>query len=209
MAKLPINPFAVDPPSDAQDRALAAAVKKQRLKLRLDDTLSFAERQYREAENAALTHKTESKLSPEQRRKRDLFVDEYLVDFNATAAVIRTGGSKKGASYKAHLLMQEPYVQLRIRQTIDALEEAKIINRQRILAGLVREAHYSGVGASHSARVAAWSTLARIIGMEAPIKVEASHEVRGGVMVIPMADPASWEASAVTAQKLLKDDVRK
>ncbi len=53
-------------------------------------------------------------LSPKQAR----FVEEYLLDLNATQAAIRAGYSKKTAAVQGHLLLNKTLVR-------DAIEEAK------------------------------------------------------------------------------------
>lgn len=152
--------------------------------------------------------RTEENLTPTMRFRRDAFIAEYLVDWSGPMAWIRSGGSPNSAAKMAYELLREPYVTRKIRECIDSLEEAKIINRNRILAGLVREANYQGIGASHGARVSAYSVLAKILGMEAASKVEVDH--KGGVMLVPFTPSVDeWERNAIEAQATLKTDVRK
>ena len=47
--------------------------------------------------------------------KQELFVREYVVDFNGTQAAIRAGYSKRGATTTAHKLLQKGTVSSRIR----------------------------------------------------------------------------------------------
>lgn len=152
--------------------------------------------------------KTEEAMTPLEKANRDRFINEYLVDWRGPQAWIRAGGSESNASIKARELLKEPYVARKIREQVDLIEQSQLINRNRVLAGLVREANYLGVGASHSARVAAYTVLAKILGMEASIKVD--HEIRGGVMLIPAGVPVEdWEKNAIDVQSQLKLDVRK
>lgn len=147
---------------------------------------------------------------PDMKERRDRFIAEYLVDFNGALAYIRAGGPCTTASKMSSQYLREPYVARKIRECIDSLEEAKLINRKRVLAGLVREANYMGIGASHSARVSAYSKLASILGMDAPVKVDAKVKFAGGVMLVPFtADPIEWEKKAIEAQKKLKDGADK
>lgn len=151
--------------------------------------------------------RTEDKLTPKMKEKRDRFITEYLVDFHGPNAMLRSGGAPSTAVKLAYQFLRESYVQRRIKEVLDSMEEADIINRKRILAGLIREANYMGIGASHGARVSAYSKLASILGMDAPQKHDV--KVSGGVMVVPMtANLSDWEVVAEEKQKLLKEDVR-
>ncbi len=153
----------------------------------------------------ALLRMTEENLTPRMKARRDAFIAEYLVDWSGPNAMIRSGGSPSTACKLARQYLHEPYVAKKIRECIDALEEAGLINRKRVLAGLVREANYHGIGASHGARVSAYGVLAKILGMEAAQKVD----VKVGVMVVPMAaTPEDWEKQAIEGQAKLKSDVR-
>jgi hypothetical protein len=154
-----------------------------------------------------LASRTEDKLTPKMKLRRDMFITEFVSDFNAINAVLRSGGATSTAAKTAYQFMREPYVQRRIKEVIDSMEEADIINRKRILAGLIREANYMGIGASHGARVSAYSKLASILGMDAPQKHQV--QVSGGVMVVPMTTNLNdWETVAEQKQLALKEDVR-
>lgn len=145
---------------------------------------------------------------PLMKTKRDRFIAEYLIDFNGPMAWIRSGGAYSTATKMASQYLREPYVAKKIWEVIDSLEEVELINRKRVLAGLVREANFMGIGASHSARVSAYSKLASILGMDAPQKIEAKVKFAGGVMLVPfVADPKEWEQKAIEAQKKLKDEI--
>ncbi len=61
----------------------------------------------------------------------------------------------------------------------------------------------------HSARVSAWNILSKIMGYEAPKKVEATVELTGGVMVVAATpDMVGWESAASGSQQKLKEIVR-
>lgn len=157
-----------------------------------------------------IARRTEENLTPRMKDRRDRFIAEYLFDFNGPLAIIRAGGATSTAPKIASQYLHEPYVAKKIRACIEALEEAEIINRKRVLAGLVREAHYQGIGASHSARVAAYAKLAQILGMDAPLKIDARVKFAGGVMLVPMPqNTEDWEKMAEQKQIELKNDVRK
>lgn len=100
-------------------------------------------------------------LTPKQMR----FVDEYLVDCNGTQAAIRAGYSKRTANEQAAQLLAK----LSIRREIEArqamlAEEAQVTSKM-VIDGLLKEARREGEDASHSARVAAWTQLAKHLGL--------------------------------------------
>ncbi|WP_353721923.1 terminase small subunit [Dyadobacter sp. 676] len=73
-----------------------------------------------------MQEKNPTKLSAKQLR----FVDEYLVDFNATAAAKRAGYSEKTAAVIGHENLRKPYISKHISEKVSALamssEEALI-----------------------------------------------------------------------------------
>lgn len=109
-------------------------------------------------------------LSPAEKQLRDRFVTEYLVDYNAWAACVRVGFIKSVAMTYASELMEDPYVRREISRrelerrvvTTDVDENAKARTHSQLESWLLREANYMGQGSSHSARIAAINTLAKI-----------------------------------------------
>ena len=100
-------------------------------------------------------------LTPKQAR----FIEEYLIDLNATQAAIRAGYSKKTANEQGAQLLAK----LSIRQ---AVAEAQAIRSKRteitqdeVIQGLKKEATLESEGSSHSARVSAWAHLGKHLGM--------------------------------------------
>ena len=100
-------------------------------------------------------------LTPKQAR----FVEEYLIDLNATQAAIRAGYSAKTANEQGAQLLAK----LSIRQ---AVAEAQVIRSKRteitqdeVIQGLKKEATLEGEGSSHSARVSAWAHLGKHLGI--------------------------------------------
>jgi len=154
-------------------------------------------------------------LTPKEVALRDKFVTEYLKDFDSLSAAIRTGYSMSYAREFAVKLMQDAYVlqQIRLRNAEDIESpEAKEEMRKRVIAGLLLEANYKGPGSSQAARVAAWSKLANIEGMEAPRR--SSTELTGpdgqplsngaGLFVVPgIMTIEDWEKQAAAQQAAL------
>ena len=99
-------------------------------------------------------------LTPKQAR----FVEEYLIDLNATQAAIRAGYSARSENRAAEigyqLLQKTP-----VREAVEALRAAKAeeldLTHERVLRGLLAEAERMGEGTSHAARVSAWSQLGK------------------------------------------------
>lgn len=150
-------------------------------------------------------------LSRSERELRDKFVSEYLLDYDQTAAAIRVGFAASFAQTYAEKFMTEPYVRKKITEMQNALaEDEKLeaeLDRRRIRAGLMREAHYRGPGSSHAARVAALGKLASIRDMDAPLKVKSDVTHRGGVMMVPgIASLEEWEKAAQASQGDLQKD---
>lgn len=151
-------------------------------------------------------------MTPREKALRDLFVEQYLIDFNSTLAAQRCGFERDFAIEYGRKFLSEPYVQqalmfARFADRDPAQFEA--YNKKRIMQGLLAEAHYKGPGSSHAARVAALGKLSAIHGMEAPKKLEATLKHRGGVMQIPaIADIGEWEKAAVESQEKLVRDAR-
>lgn len=161
---------------------------------------------------ARLSRRTEENLRSDAKLFRDKFIAEYLIDFNAAAAYLRAGGTAKAKSAQhyntAYYLTQEPYVAKKIQEAVDAAEASGLVNRNRVIAGLVREANYHSLGASHGARVSSWGKLATILGMDTK-RIEMNLSARVGILVVPMTDALeSWEARSIAAQAALKLAVR-
>lgn len=147
-------------------------------------------------------------LKENEKQLRDLFVSEYLVDYDQVRAAQRCGFAYQFAIEYATKLMAESYVQRKIsslRISPDVNEtELEDYNKRRIREGLIREAFYSGPGASHAARVSALKALAQVNGMiVAPggAGSKGSSGSPGGVMAVPgIADLDAWEQTASNSQ---------
>ena len=111
-------------------------------------------------------------LTKQEKALRQRFVAEYLADYDAIGAAIRLGYQEAFAQQYAKQFLTEPYT-LKLVKEKEAefgilTEEDQ--HRKKIVAGLYREAHSRFN--SGSARVAALTQLAKIIGIEAPVKTE-------------------------------------
>lgn len=101
------------------------------------------------------------KLTP----KQAAFVDEYLVDLNATQAAIRAGYSPRTATKQGHQVLNYPHVARAIQAAQAERVERTRVTQDDVITGLLEEATYTGDGASHAARVSAWAHLGKHLGM--------------------------------------------
>ena len=81
-----------------------------------------------------------AELTPKQKR----FVDEYLVDLNATQAAIRAGYSEKTAEQMAYKLVQKSLVQEAIQKRIEERGKRTEITQDAVLKELQKIAFSSG-----------------------------------------------------------------
>lgn len=83
--------------------------------------------------------------------RQSLFVQEYLIDLNATQAAIRAGYSKKRASELGYQLLQKPTVQEALREAMAKRERRTAITQDRVLAELAAIAFANGADYAHVA----------------------------------------------------------
>lgn len=96
-------------------------------------------------------------LTPKQLR----FVEEYLVDLNASAAALRAGYSKRTAGQMGYELLNKPEIAAAIATAQAARSARTAITADWVLERLAHEAQLTGEGASHSARVKALELLGK------------------------------------------------
>lgn len=106
------------------------------------------------------------------------FVQEYLVDLNATQAAIRAGYSEKTAGRTGHENLKKPEIAQAIQEAQAERAERLEVTQDDVVRGLHKEATLEGEGSSHSARVAAWAHLGKHLGMFTD-KVENTHAFKG------------------------------
>ena len=71
-------------------------------------------------------------------RKQRLFVEEYLVDFNATQAAIRSGYAKPSAGQIGHALLRKTHIATLIESKMQDRTEKLDISQDRILLEMAR-----------------------------------------------------------------------
>ncbi len=102
-----------------------------------------------------------SDLTPKQAR----FVEEYLLDLNATQAATRAGYSKKTANEQGAQLLAKLSIRQAVAEAQAARSKRTEITQDEVIQGLKKEATLEGEGSSHSARVSAWAHLGKHLGI--------------------------------------------
>lgn len=100
-------------------------------------------------------------LTPKQQR----FVEEYLIDLNATQAAIRAGYSEKTAQEQSSRLLSNVMVQEAVQKAKNKLSERTELTVDMVVQGLLKEAQDYAEGSTQSARVSAWAHLGKHLGM--------------------------------------------
>ncbi|QJI53338.1 terminase small subunit [Alteromonas phage vB_AcoS-R7M] len=153
----------------------------------------------------------EETLTEDEMLLRELFVKEYLVDYNAYFAALRVGFHSSFAAEYAKKLMGEGFVRRLIakQEREQASDDQQNLSKAQVEKYLFREANYYGPGASHGARVSALSKLANIYGMDKEPESTDDGLPKGGVMVVPMRVTADeWGKQASDSQGKLKASVK-
>ena len=128
------------------------------------------------------------KLTDKQQR----FVEEYLIDLNATQAAIRAGYSENTAAVIGCENLAKPYIAEAISAAAAPLLERNEITKDQVLQGLKKEAEREGEGASHAARVSAWSWLGKYHALFTD-KVEHAGGIKVGVTEVVFSYPEEKE----------------
>ena len=97
--------------------------------------------------------------------KQAAFVQEYLVDLNATGAARRAGYSPNGAEVAGHRWLRNAKIATQVDKALQERIERTELGAEEVIEGLKREASFTGEGSSHSARVQALSWLGRHLAM--------------------------------------------
>ena len=100
-------------------------------------------------------------LTPKQQR----FVEEYLIDLNATQAAIRAGYSEKTAQEIGSENLSKPMVAKAIAEAQEKLSNKAQVTVEMVVQGLLNEAKDLSEGSTQSARVSAWAHLGKHLGM--------------------------------------------
>ncbi len=134
--------------------------------------------------------------------KQQRFIDEYLIDFNATQAAIRAGYSQDTAKQQGSRLLSNVDVRAAIDTAIRERSSRALLSQDAVLCGLLEEARYTGEGSSHSARVSAWAHIGKHLGMFID-RVHATGQQAHGITHIQLVAPDLDEHGM--AKKAAKD----
>lgn len=127
-----------------------------------------------------------AELTGKQRR----FIEEYLIDFNATQAAIRAGYSEKTAQVIGSENLAKPLIAAALAERTRRITEEADVTTHMVIEGLLTEARRVGDGASHSARVSAWTQLGKYLKLFVD-RHEVGGEGGGPLEVIRrVVDPA-------------------
>lgn len=91
--------------------------------------------------------------------KQARFVEEYLIDLNATQAAIRAGYSERTANEQASRLLANAKVSAAVARAQAERSDRTGVTLDYVLSRLAVEAEREGEGASHAARVSALKVL--------------------------------------------------
>lgn len=99
--------------------------------------------------------------------KRVRFVQEYLIDPNATQAALKAGYSPNSAMVQGHRLLRDDKVAAAVVAGQARIAKAAEITQERVARGLLWEAELRGKDPRQGAgaRVQAWQHLGRYVGM--------------------------------------------
>ncbi len=109
---------------------------------------------------------TSDKLTHKQRA----FVQEYLVDLNATQAAIRAGYSPKTANVIACETLTKPYVAEAIQQALDKRAERTEVSQDWVLQQLVDTQDAAYADKQFSASIRALELIGKHLGMFKDVK---------------------------------------
>lgn len=116
-------------------------------------------------------------LTSYERDIRERFVDSYMKDFNEVRACIRIGYQESYAREFGPRFMKEPYVLNLIAERKKNYGKGadRDTARDEIVGMLKLEAQReNSMGGTHAGRVSALVQLSKILGIEAPAKVEVT-----------------------------------
>ena len=97
--------------------------------------------------------------------KQQIFVNEYLIDLNATKAAVRAGYSEKTAYSIGSENLRKPEIQKAIEKAFNERKARVLVTQDDVVNGLLDEAKNKDEGSSHSARVSAWAHLGKHLNM--------------------------------------------
>ncbi|MDF1829972.1 terminase small subunit [Cycloclasticus pugetii] len=111
-------------------------------------------------------------LTPKQIR----FVDEYLVDFNASRAAVAAGFSSKSAKVQGSRLLTNVNVRRLVERHQEATSKRLRITRDDVIKGLVVAAEQARLNKDPTSMIAAMSEVSKMMGFYASKPREKTAE---------------------------------
>jgi len=102
-------------------------------------------------------------LTPKQVR----FIDEYLIDFNASRAATAAGFSPRSAKVQGSRLLTNVNVKLSIQYRQKATEKRLQITRDNVIQGLLIAAEQARINKDPASMIAAMSEVSKMMGFYA------------------------------------------
>ena len=137
-------------------------------------------------------------LTPKQQR----FVEEYLIDLNATQSAIRAGYSEKTAQEIGSENLSKPMVAKAIAEAQEKLSNKAQVTVEMVVQGLLNEAKDLSEGSTQSARVSAWAHLGKHLGM---FKDKIEHTGKDGKPIETVNSNVSTESYLEARERVLDD----
>ena len=106
--------------------------------------------------------------------KQQRFVEEYVIDFNASRAAISAGYSEKTARSISSELLTKPDIRRAVKTHLEQLSTDSYVSREVILTGLLKEAMGRGENSTATSRVASWGHLAKLCGLYTDTKPQTT-----------------------------------
>lgn len=153
----------------------------------------------------------QKELSEQEVLLRKEFAKLFCKTHNAYTACIRLGFEQPYVADWARVLMDDCVVRQFIEeeQRYLATEAGLKEQQEEVIIKLRELGDYNGPGASHGARVTAWTNVGKFLGMEPASKAETEVTYKGGVMVVPaLTSPDEWGEGAAKSQASLKQTVK-
>lgn len=109
------------------------------------------------------------------------FVEEYLVDANATQAAIRAGSAPAGAHVWASRTLRNPKVSAVLKKRLEADSERLRVSRERVVSMLLDSYELARNRQEPAAMVSASRELGRLLGYYEPSKAQIDISLREGL----------------------------
>jgi hypothetical protein len=146
----------------------------------------------------------EEGTSPKVRAQMDRFVEGQLMGLGSAQAAVYAGIPPRRAASVGYKWRLDPYVRARYAKLREKLTRDEICSFAE-LALDVKSIAFNEFGNADT-RLRGHALLARIMGFEAPTKVDGT--LNSNVMLIPIAqDMTAWEQQAIAAQAALMREV--